>query len=303
MGPHTADDAAVYSLCYGKGLVLTVDFLTPVHDDPYVYGQIVCANSLSDVYAMGGRPLTALNVVGWPAELPIDMLENMLKGAADKAEEAGVCISGGHTIQAPEPFYGLSVVGEIDPQKVVRNSGAKIGDALVLTKPIGVGIIVTGGIADMASEAALSKAADQMTMLNRAAAEAMVRYGAHAATDVTGFGLGGHAHELAAASGVELRLRMADVPVYDEALDLARQWCVPGGLARNREYYAQWVETAGLAEEQVYLVFDPQTSGGLLIAIQQDLAVKLIADVCEAGCSAAIIGEAVEGVTGRVKVE
>jgi selenide,water dikinase len=304
VGSEAADDAAVFSFCFGKALVLTVDCLTPLHDDPYVYGQIACANSLSDVYAMGGRPMVALNVVGWPADkLPLEMLERMLKGAADKAEEAGVCIGGGHTIQAPEPFYGLAVVGEVDPAKVVRNGGARVGDKLVLTKPLGVGIIVTAGIADIADECALAKAAEQMTMLNRGASEAMVRHGAHAATDITGFGLAGHAHEMAEASGVEMRIRFRDVSVLDEALDYARQWCIPGGLTRNREYYGKWVETEGLAAEQVCLVFDPQTSGGLLIAAPVEEADGLLAEVREAGCTAAIVGEVVEGQAGRVRVE
>jgi selenide,water dikinase len=304
VGPHEADDAAVYSFCYGKGLVFTVDCLTPLHDDPYVYGQIACANSLSDVYAMGGRPLLALNVVGFPADkLGIEVLERILQGAADKAAEAEVCIAGGHTLQSAEPFYGLAVVGEVNPERVVRNRGAKPGDKLVLTKALGVGIVVTAAIADMADEQAVARAAEQMTMLNRAASEAMLRHGVHAATDITGFGLGGHAHEMAEASGLAMRVRFADLPVLAEALEYARQWCVPAGLGRNREYYGRWVETKGLADEQACIAFDPQTSGGLLIAVPAEEAEGLLAEVLGAGCSAAVIGDVVDGPAGHVTIE
>jgi len=301
VGPQAADDAAVYSFADDRALVFTADFLTPVCDDPHLWGRLVAANCLSDIYAMGGRPLLALNLAGIPsASLPLEVLERVLDGGADKAAEAGVCVGGGHTIDAPEPFYGMAVVGEVAPDAVVRNAGAQMGDALVLTKPLGVGIIVTAAIADLAPRTVAAEAYASMERLNRLASQSMVRHGAHAATDVTGYGLIGHAHEMAEASRLTLRFRAADLPLIPEALNYAAQWCIPAGLLRNREYYGRWANFGGLSEEQIAVVCDPQTSGGLLIALPQPAAEALVADLRAAGEEAWIVGDVVASDPGRV---
>jgi len=294
----------VYRLADDLALVHTVDVFTPVVDDPYHYGAISAANALSDVYAMGGRPILALNIVGFPRnKLPMWVLEEMLRGGADKATEAGVIIAGGHSIDDPEPKYGLAVTGIVRPDGVVRNVGARPGDQLVLTKPLGIGVITTGIKQDKTSAAAVEEAVRIMETLNRAAAEAMIEVGVHAATDVTGFGLLGHLREMTAGSRVRARLRYASVPVLEEARSLVRQGAVAGGTARNYEYLQPRVTFDGLDEDDQILLCDAQTSGGLLMAVPPERLDALTAALRARGVSpVAHIGEITGGADGRIEV-
>jgi selenide,water dikinase len=267
LGIGTGDDAAVYRLSDETALVLTVDIFTPVVDDPYEYGLIAAANAFSDVYAKGGRPLLALNIAAFPRNLPLDILAEILRGGADKAAEAGVLIVGGHSIDDPEPKYGLAVTGLVHPAKFVSNAGARPGDALYLTKPLGLGVITTGIKQEKTPPEVAAEAVRVMAALNRAASEAMLEAGAHACTDVTGFGLLGHLYEMVDASGAGARIRAAAVPVLDGARELAGQGAVAGGTARNLEWLAGKVRWAdGVDEITRILLADAQTSGGLLIA-------------------------------------
>lgn len=267
LGIVTGDDAAVYRLSDETALVLTVDIFTPVVDDPYEYGLIAAANAFSDVYAKGGRPLLALNIAAFPRRLPLDILAEILRGGADKAAEAGVLIVGGHTIDDPEPKYGLAVTGLVHPARFVSNAGARPGDALYLTKPLGLGVITTGIKQEKTPPEVAAEAVRVMVALNRAASEAMLEAGAHACTDVTGFGLLGHLYEMVEASGAGAHIRAAAVPVLDGARELAGQGAVAGGTARNLEWLAGKVRWAdGVDEITRILLADAQTSGGLLIA-------------------------------------
>lgn len=301
VGGEACDDAAVYKVADDLAMVLTVDYFTPIHDDPHTFGQIAAANSLSDVYAMGGEPLLALNVCGFPRnELELDVLAEILRGGSEKAAEAGVPIGGGHTIDSPEPFYGLVVMGRVHPDHIITNGGALVGDALVLTKPLGSGIVVTAAMADMASAAALAEATAVMTTLNKAASEAMRACGATAATDVTGFGLLGHGHEMAEASGLRLRIIADRAPVQPAAIEYARQWCLPGGLLANLEWYGQWADgLEQLGDELKHVFADPQTSGGLLIALPPGRVEEFLAQVP----AAQWIGTAEAGDAGRLIFE
>ncbi len=254
-------------------LVQTVDVFTPIVDDPYTFGQIAAANALSDVYAKGGRPLLALNIAGFPRKLPLVILAEILRGGSDKAAEAGVLIVGGHTIDDPEPKYGLAVTGLVHPKKFVSNASARPGDVLFLTKPLGVGVITTGIKQDKTPSDVAAAAVRVMGTLNRAASEAMQEVGVHASTDITGFGLLGHLHEVAAASGVGARISAAAVPVLDGARDLAKKGAIAGGTARNLEWLADKVRWAPEIDEITRLLLaDAQTSGGLLLAIAPDRA-------------------------------
>jgi selenide, water dikinase len=276
-------------------IVSTVDFFTPVVDDPFTYGQISAANALSDVYAMGGRPISALNIVCWPQSgLPGEMLREILRGGAEKAREAGVLIVGGHTVADDEVKFGMAVTGVIDPRRVVRNVGVKVGDALVLAKPLGTGVAMTAFKRDALAPEHYAPAVAAMTQLNAAAAACMLRREVHAATDVTGFGLLGHAHRMAEGSGVTLVFEESDLPLLPGALELARARMIPGGGERNREYFAPFVKIPDeIADEMVTLAFDPQTSGGLLIAVPEPQAIALLADLQAAGyADAAIVGRA-----------
>jgi selenide,water dikinase len=296
VGADDADDAAVYVLSPDRALVFSADFLTPVHDDPATWGRIVAANCLSDIYAMGGRPFLALNLAGFPSDrLPVEVFAEVLQAGADKAAEAGCLIAGGHTIESPEPFYGMAVVGEADPARLLRKAGARPGDELLLTKPLGVGIIVTAAQADMASGAHVAAAAAVMERLNANAADAALRHGASAATDITGFGLAGHAAGMAQASGVELRIRWDDVPVLDGALDLADQWCLGKGLLCNRKHFGRWADTDALTPAQAAMAYDPQTSGGLLIALPPGEAQAAAAELVTLGEAARVIGHVAPG--------
>jgi selenide,water dikinase len=297
------DDAAVYRLADDLALVQTVDVFTPVVDDPYHYGAISAANALSDVYAMGGRPILALNIVGFPrAKLPMWVLHDILRGGADKAVEAGVIIAGGHSIDDPEPKYGLAVTGIVRPDAVVRNVGARPGDQLVLTKPLGIGVITTGIKQGKTPVAAIEEAIRVMEVLNRAAAEAMVEVGVRAATDVTGYGLLGHLYEMTSGSRVRARLRYSRVPILEDARALVRAGAIAGGTARNYEYMKPKVTFDGLDEGEQILLCDAQTSGGLLLAVPARQLDTLIGALQRRSVVPAHIGEIVGEGDGHIDV-
>jgi selenide, water dikinase len=268
VGPETCDDAAVYRLTDGLALVLTVDFFTPIVDDPRAFGQIAAANSLSDVYAMGGRPITMLSIVGFPRDkLPMAVLGEILRGGAEKAQEAGVSVVGGHSIDDAEPKVGYAVVGLVHPGRVWRNVGARPGDALVLTKPLGTGIISTAIKQAKAPERAVTEAIRTMTTLNRSAAEAVATVPVHAVTDVTGFGLLGHLREMTRGSKVRVRLHAGQIPLLPGVVALAEAGLVPGGTRRNLDAVAATVRwDPSLSEPRRFVIGDAQTSGGLLVA-------------------------------------
>jgi selenide,water dikinase len=304
VGGETADDAGVYRLDSEHALVLTVDVLTPVADDPYVFGQIAAANSLSDVYAMGGTPLAALCILGYPVgEIANETIQKVLAGAWDKVREAGAVIAGGHTTKDMELKCGLAVFGLVHPDRILTNAGARAGDALVLTKPLGSGIITTALRAGLAGAAAVEQANATMVELNRAAAEAAVRFEAHSATDVTGFGLLGHSWEMAQASGVNVVIEANRVPLLPGVLDLARQSLFPGGSIKNYEFMKTRADFAdSVPAELRMLLCDAQTSGGLLIAVRAARAEELIRRLHASGVSqAAAIGLVRPG-QGRVAV-
>ncbi len=268
VGLGVLDDAAVYKLDDEQALIVTTDFFTPVVDDPYDYGMIAAANALSDIYAMGGRPLLALNIAAFPADLPPSILADVMRGAAEKVREAGAIIAGGHTIQDKEPKVGLAVVGIGHPDELLIKGGAQPGDVLMLTKPLGTGCITTAAKSDRADDSDIAEAIGWMKQLNRAAAEAARAAGARAATDITGFGLLGHATEMAETAGVTLVLRLSRIPFIGNVHQYASEWIFPGGSAANKRAYEGGVRfEAGIAEENQMLLFDAQTSGGLLVAI------------------------------------
>jgi len=301
VGLDTSDDAAVYYLNEETALVQTVDFFTPLVDDPYLFGQIAAANALSDIYAMGAKPLTALNIVGFPTcSLPLTVLQEILRGGATKVAESGAVIAGGHTIQDQEPKYGLSVLGVVDPQKIVTNGGAQRGDYLVLTKPLGTGIIATAGKGGLASAKAQESAAQSMVTLNKEAAELMVQLGPHSCTDITGFGLLGHAWEMAFASGVTLEIESKRLPLLTEAKEYASLGLVPAGAYQNREYLQGKVQfMEGISELEQDLLFDPQTSGGLLISFSPSKAEEFLTLYPKA----VLVGRVVEESQGKIIVK
>jgi len=295
IGYDTADDAGVYQLAPDLALVQTVDFFTPIVDDPYTFGQIAATNALSDVYAMGGRPISALSIVGFPnkAEM-LDILEKILQGGHAKMQEAGCAVIGGHSIGDDEIKFGYAVTGLVDPRRVLSNAAARPGDRLILTKRLGTGIISTALKKGRASEAAVNAASESMCTLNRSASEVALQFAAHAATDITGFGLLGHAREMAVASKVSLLLDSRLVEFLPHALDYSREGFLPGGLQRNREFLEGCVEFgAGVAEEVQNLLHDPQTSGGLLLSLDAGDAPKLLDAFRERGIPAREIGEVV----------
>ncbi len=304
VGNDTGDDAAVYRLDDKTALVVTVDFFTPITDDPYEFGLVAAANSLSDVYAMGGKPLLALNVVGFPAELAVEMLGDVLKGGYDKATEAGCLIVGGHTVDDAEPKYGLTVVGLVEPGKEVTNANAKPGDVLVLTKPIGTGIITTGCKQGITPDAVLKHAVDIMAELNKGAAEAMMKVGVNACTDITGFGFMGHLKTMVRASGVGARIRVADVPVLPGVWDLLKKGTVPAGTFRNMSGVEDTVDwDDGLTEAQRLLMCDAQTSGGLLISVPRAKLDQLLSELDASGVETkAVVGEITAENPGRISV-
>jgi selenide,water dikinase len=306
VGTSHPDDAGVYRVANDLALVMTVDFFTPVVDDPRTFGEIAAANSLSDVYAMGGEPFAALNIVAFPAaskELPLALLGDILQGGEAKAREAGVAIIGGHTVDDPEPKYGLAVVGRIHPDRIVKKAGALPGDVLVLTKPIGTGILTTALKQGKRTEQDLEEAVRNMKTLNRDACRAMLEIGAHAGTDVTGFGLVGHLGEMLKAGGVGARISMAAVPTLAGARELAADGVVPGGTRKNVEAagaFTRWAE--GVKDVDKLLLADAQTSGGLLIAVPATSRDRLVARLRELGTpAAAVIGEITAGPGLRVE--
>jgi selenide,water dikinase len=304
VGSSTADDAAVIKLRDDLALVLTTDFFTPIVDDPYEFGAIAAANALSDVYAMGGTPLTALNLVGFPDEaLEASVLGEILRGGAEKGREAGIDLVGGHTIKSDEPIYGLAVTGTIHPDRVVTNAGGKAGDLLVLTKPIGTGIITTAAKQDKDTRGAIREAVRIMSALNRAGGDAMTTVGVHAATDVTGFGLLGHLRNIVAASGCRAVVNAGAVPVVDAARAYVHQGIAPGGTHANWRFLQEWVDwDADVEKPEQLLLCDAQTSGGLLIAVSEAKLGALLAELQKNGALAAdVIGRLAMGAT-RIQV-
>jgi selenide,water dikinase len=293
VGFETADDAGVYKLSESLALVQTVDFFTPVVDDPYTFGQIAAVNSLSDVYAMGGKPLSALAMVCFPDKEDLGILEQILAGGLSKMMEAGCTVVGGHSVRDPEIKFGYAVTGTIDPRRIFTNSAAQAGDALVFTKAVGTGVISTAIKRGTAQQSWIDAATQSMTTLNRAAAEVAAKpdSGVHSITDVTGFGLIGHAREMAVGSGVTLRIEASKVPLLEGALECVKQGMVPGGLKNNRDFAECEVKYEGAAPEEVKaLLFDPQTAGGLLISVDSAKAERLMKDLADAGVNASHIG-------------
>lgn len=292
VGLSEPDDAAVYQIDPARAIISTTDFFPPVVDDPYDFGAIAAANALSDVYAMGGRPLMAINLVAYPDDLDNGILTEILRGGAEKVKEAGAVIAGGHSISDAEPKYGLSVTGEVEAGKIIRKSGARIGDALILSKRLGTGVVTTALKRDIAEPQHVAAAVESMSRLNRIAAEVAQRNGAHAMTDITGFGLVGHGLEMAKLSGVDFRLNMNALEFLPGAADYARNGVFPGGMERNREYYSQWLVVDGkLAEYERGLLFDPQTSGGLLMSVAEERAAAMLAELRAEGEDAFHIGD------------
>jgi len=292
VGFDKADDAGVYKISDDLALVHTVDFFTPIVDDPHTFGQIAATNSLSDVYAMGGKPLNALALVCFPEKGDLEVLGQILAGGLSKMMEASCTIVGGHSIRDDEIKFGYAVTGTIHPARVLANSGARAGDRLLLTKALGTGVISTAIKRGQAEPAWIAAATRSMTTLNRAAAEAMTSFPVHAATDITGFGLIGHAREVALASGVSLRISAGAVAFLEGARQCVRAGCIPGGLKANREFAECAVEFDGAVEEETRtLLFDPQTAGGLLISVAAESAAALTQALHERGVPAAEIGE------------
>lgn len=304
VGPETSDDAGVYRVADNLALLNTVDFFPPIVDDPYIYGQIAAANALSDIYAMGGRPITAMNLVAFPREgLADKVLHDILRGGSDKLEEAGVALVGGHTVADQEVKYGMAITGLVDPTRIIRNGGAQPGDRLILTKPIGVGIITTALKQGCADVSLVERASSVMRQLNRAAAETMLQHGVHACTDITGYGLLGHALEMARASAMRFRIEHQKVPHFPGALDLCASGIRSNGLLSNRSAFSESVRfDDAVPEVWRELLFDPQTSGGLLIALSEAEAPRLLQQLHESGIEASPIGCVTERGTGEIFV-
>lgn len=300
-----ADDAGVYKLSEDLAIIQTVDFFTPIVDDPYMFGQIATANALSDVYAMGGRPLTAMNIVCFPIKtMDISILQEILKGGLEKMREAGATLVGGHSVEDSELKYGLSVTGTIHPSKVLTNVGAEVGDRLILTKPLGTGIINTAIKAGMAKEESIEMVTNYMARLNKTASEVMQELGARACTDVTGFGLLGHAFEMIQGTGKGIIIHASSVPIFPEATSFAEMGLVPGGTYRNRDFRIHQVDIdPDVSPYLLDILFDPQTSGGLLIAVPGEKAEKMVKKLKERGIDeAAIIGRVVDEPKERIIV-
>lgn len=311
VGTKTSDDAGVYRLNDATALIQTLDFFTPIVDDPFDFGRIAAANALSDVYAMGGRPLLCMNILACPAKtMDKSIFRRVVEGGLAKIREAGALLVGGHSIEDAELKYGLSVTGVVAPDRVLTNSTARIGDVLLLTKPLGTGILATaikGGLSDTESEQQL---VEMLATLNRLPmellnADEVLRTGVHSCTDVTGFGLFGHLHEMAEASGVAMRVRARDVPVFLNARDMADMGIIPEGAYNNRRFYSQWVQSAlGELDSMELIGYDPQTSGGLLLSLEAKTAAELLARIKESGYqpACAIIGEVVNGTAGTIQL-
>lgn len=302
VGIEKPDDAAVYKISDELALIQTVDFITPVVDDPFIFGQIAAANSMSDVWAMGGKPLTAMNIVCFPVKtLDIAVLKDILRGGLEKMREAGVLLVGGHSVEDTKLKYGLSVTGTIHPKRVTTKAGARPGNLLILTKPLGIGILSTalkGGILDSST---LDAALRSMTLLNKEASELMQQVGADSCTDITGFGLLGHACEMCLQSGVGMKIDTGSIPLLPRLAEFAQKGLVPGGAHRNREFRLPMVELGPTPDWLVNILFDPQTSGGLLIAAPPQNAREILSRIHQKGnTTAAIIGQVVEEPKGKI---
>lgn len=306
VGLERADDAGVYKISEDLALIQTVDFFTPIVDDPFRFGQIAAANALSDVYAMGGVPKTAMNLIAFPAkELPISTLRSIIEGGLDKMREAGVVLVGGHTVEDPELKYGLSVTGFIHPARVLTKRNLKMGDRLILTKPVGTGIISTAIKAGIASKEITEKVTETMSTLNMVAAEVMKDFPVHACTDATGFGFLGHLAEMVLGSGCGVRIHGSSVPVFPEALEYASMGLVPGGAYRNREFREPMIDFARTVERTLQdVLFDPQTSGGLILSVSAERAQHLAKALRARGVEvAALVGEVIPEPRERILVE
>lgn len=302
MGLETSDDAGVLRLSHDLALVETVDIVTPLVDDPFTFGRIAAANALSDVYAMGGKPVTVMNLVFFPAcSLAGEVLGEILAGGQSAIRESGACLVGGHTVEDDELKYGLSVTGTIHPDRIVRNSTARAGNRLILTKPLGTGIISTAIKADFASAEDVAEAVQWMAMLNAAAAGLMVEKGASAATDVTGFGLVGHAYEMARGAGVTFQLEAASIPLMNSVSALIDNGMIPAGCYRNRDFYLPRVHS-DLSADNLLPLFDPQTSGGLLISLSPEAAAGFLVSACERGLFAVAVGEVLPFAEHHVRI-
>jgi selenide, water dikinase len=296
---ETRDDAGY--IPFGGGLLLqSVDFFPPIVDDPYRFGQIAAANALSDVYAMGGEPLTAMNLVGFPDKLDLGILREILAGGLSKIEESGAKLCGGHSVQDDEPKYGLSVTGFVEEDRVVRNAGAKPGDVLVLTKPLGFGILTTALKRDLVSEPEIEEAVEVAATLNKSGRAALREVEVSAATDVTGYGFLGHLSEMTEASGLGAVVRRSKVPVWERATSFAAEGCYPGGLKNNRRYLEEKVTAEGVGPDGLLPLYDPQTSGGLLVAVPEPRATEFVRVLEANDTLAAVVGEIEEGQTIRV---
>ena len=291
VGFDKSDDASVYYLDAHTALVQTTDFFPPIVDDPFLYGQIAAANAISDVYAMGGEPKLALNIMCIPDTMTGEMVQELLRGGYDKAYEAGVIITGGHTIHGAEPIYGLAVSGFVHPDHILTNSGAKAGDVLLLTKPLGVGVLTTAAKAGLASDAVMDRVYRQMATLNKAARDIMVKYRVHSCTDVTGFALLGHSFEMAQGSGCTVHIQSSNVPYHSEAWEFADMGLIPAGAYRNRSYAEAGVAVRnGVSRTMQDLLYDPQTSGGLLMAIDPADADACLRELRDTIPTAAAVG-------------
>ena len=294
VGFDKSDDASVYKVSDDLALVQTVDFFPPIADDPYTFGQIAATNALSDVYAMGGEPKLCLNIMAIPESMSKDAVHQLLRGGYDKVYEAGALITGGHSILDDEPKYGLCVTGFVHPDKILTNSGAKPGDVLLFTKPIGIGVLTSAAKADMASKAGMELATRMMTTLNKSARDAMVKYNVHSCTDVTGFGLLGHLCEMAQGSDVEITLHVDAIDLIPESLELAKMGILPAGMYRNRTFAEPWVDAGDTELCKQDLLYDPQTAGGLLMAVDPADADALYAELKGVVPSAQRIGTVAE---------
>lgn len=304
IGLDTSDDAAVYKIDDKLALIETLDFFTPVVDDPYTFGQIAAANSLSDVYAMGGNPVLAMNIVCFPNCLSPDVLVEILKGGHDKVEESGAILVGGHTVEDDEPKYGLSVTGFVDPKKVLSNSNAKPKDLLVLTKPIGIGIANTAIKGGLASDKCYNEAVLVMSTLNKYAGEAVEKVSVNSCTDITGFGLLGHSLEMAMGSNVTIRIDSKKVPIIEGALEYAQMGLVPAGTYKNEAHIGDKVKFIKDVPMEIRdALFDPQTSGGLLLSVPEDQLEKLLEELTNTPTSFAVIGEVMEKSDVYLEVE
>ncbi len=303
MGLATGDDAAVWRIGRGRALVLTADFITPVVDDARTWGRIAATNSVSDVYAMGGRPLLALNLVAWNfEELSNELLSEVLAGGEDTAQAGGFVVGGGHTVDDPEPKYGMAVVGEVSPSRMLTNSQLRPGNALVLTKPLGTGVVSTAIKRGAARDEVVDRAIREMTRSNEAAAAAAMRHGATAATDVTGFGLLGHGLRMAQESSVDLEIPVGQVPVIEGARELAALGMVPGGTSRNLDWVSPHLDTGDVSDLAVTILADAQTSGGLLLGmVSHDAALAAVTELRLSGHEAAVMGQVTEG-SGQIRL-